>query len=963
VGSHSYTFVATETISGCEAHSNTVNLIVNQTPNTPVLQITDNYICSGDPVTVTGNVAGVYTWYRNGLLFAENAGNSIIDQPTANNILTPYHYTATVTLNGCTSYLSNQVSVTVHPTMSVTIAGAHEVCDQALAEGQLALHAVVTGGNQSGVHYEYTWTYVQGQNPAVTLVIHDNPYMVLPNNLPINDPAAPYCFNVEVKAVSYDCIAIAPTCHQIDIYAKPVVQITVDNAAVCLGGIITATANANPTETPERPYVYEWTVNGVTLALNQKTIPISSELVLGVNTISVTISRAYAPASCFGTNNINVNVVSAPSLELTQDIAGLDLTGMCVGGTVNLHATIVNFDATLIDPSGFNYQWRKGESLIGGANYSNYSDVLNTAGIYNYDVKAVYSNSSLGCNTVWTAFNPVKVVPQPTIRIAPKDDNLYDVCQYAPIEITVTPTIVDPIIQKGYQYKWNDEGIWYNFPILSPRTIVMNYIGIHKYFVEATFENPTCLATQSNEREFKVTTNPAWTEFTYYPPAYNGLCLGDEVELTAATTGGVNNETNVGIIQWMYSFNGGTFVNVQGIGGHKFHKPAQEGNYVYMATYTATNPLTGCQVDPKETEEYEVLQSITPSAKFVNTEIPQICLDDANNLSYTLKIEFFGTAPFHFTIRDSYGVVTHYVSYTNYFEIVVHPKATTVYTLEMMTDDSPCVTGTFVKSDITVVVTEVYFASEFVQACDGKADVILNIKSSVSKTAKITFPGHAPWYKEISYNDNDGRGILTIDIPSGTVPGTYKVVITIDDCDYDIYVVFNGADNQLLVRRWEGYGEVLAINNNPETNGGFKFDTYQWYKDGILVPGATKQYYQDPNGVYGVYSVHVKGTIVSTGAPIEMRTCELTFVPSNSINVYPVPSQINQPVFVELNLTPEELEGAVLDIYDAKGAHVKHVQVTGSLTKVDGFKAQGTCFGRIITGTDEIKTVKFVIVK
>ena len=81
------------------------------------------------------------------------------------------------------------------------------------------------------------------------------------------------------------------------------------------------------------------------------------------------------------------------------------------------------------------------------------------------------------------------------------------------------------------------------------------------------------------------------------------------------------------------------------------------------------------------------------------------------------------------------------------------------------------------------------------------------------------------------------------------------------------------------------------------------------------------------------------------------------------MKVYPVPANVEQVITVELDMTAEELDGAVLDIFDATGKLINHITDLKPVTRVAGFKAQGTYFGRIITGTNEIKTVKFVIVK
>jgi hypothetical protein len=164
----------------------------------------------------------------------------------------------------------------------------------------------------------------------------------------------------------------------------------------------------------------------------------------------------------------------------------------------------------------------------------------------------------------------------------------------------------------------------------------------------------------------------------------------------------------------------------------------------------------------------------------------------------------------------------------------------------------------------------------------------------------------------------------------------------------------------------------LAVSNNdkyPDAeyyNGGFEFIAYQWSKNGVEIPGATNQYYQH-FGAPGIYSVHLIGYRVDPNGTrhekVEFSTCGLEIQGVSSINVYPVPASVDEPVWVELNLTPDELEGAYIDIYDAKGAYIQHVNIVGAKTQITGFKAQGTYFGRITTGTNEIKSIKFQIVK
>jgi hypothetical protein len=160
-------------------------------------------------------------------------------------------------------------------------------------------------------------------------------------------------------------------------------------------------------------------------------------------------------------------------------------------------------------------------------------------------------------------------------------------------------------------------------------------------------------------------------------------------------------------------------------------------------------------------------------------------------------------------------------------------------------------------------------------------------------------------------------------------------------------------------QRWH---DVVVVNNNPETNGGHTFVGYQWYRNGILIPGAIYSNYQELGGLNGFYSVELieQG---EDGSMVTYMTCETYFSSASTVRAYPVPATVNQEITLELDLSAEEMNGAVLDIYNVTGSLINHVSHLEPITKISGFHAQGTYFGRILTGTNEIKTVKFVIVK
>ena len=76
---------------------------------------------------------------------------------------------------------------------------------------------------------------------------------------------------------------------------------------------------------------------------------------------------------------------------------------------------------------------------------------------------------------------------------------------------------------------------------------------------------------------------------------------------------------------------------------------------------------------------------------------------------------------------------------------------------------------------------------------------------------------------------------------SGTLVKSQDVVLKVNYPATEIYVV---------------WGDVLTVNN---TSG--LFNTYQWYKNGEIIPGATKQYYQEQKGLDGYYMCQVNGEL------------------------------------------------------------------------------------------------------
>jgi hypothetical protein len=119
--------------------------------------------------------------------------------------------------------------------------------------------------------------------------------------------------------------------------------------------------------------------------------------------------------------------------------------------------------------------------------------------------------------------------------------------------------------------------------------------------------------------------------------------------------------------------------------------------------------------------------------------------------------------------------------------------------------------------------------------------------------------------------------------------------------------------SDIFVQRWD---DVLAINNNFATNGGYIFTGYKWYRDNTELP-STKGYIQEPGGLK---PPPVKYWAELTyGIDKSIGTCPAEIANMQKMAaVYPNPVQRGQAVRIGMGEAGETGE-AVMRLYDAAG--------------------------------------------
>jgi hypothetical protein len=685
---------------------------------------------------------------------------------------------------------------------------------------------------------------------------------------------------------------------------------------------------------------------------------------------SVVVSAANASGSCTATDTINVpvQVVANPTVTLAAS-----QTAMCVGGVTTLTAT-PNVNANI--PGNFVYEWIVDGAPVSGVT-AQLNQTLNTAGVHTYKVRVAMDND-LGCaSSDWSNVATIQVAEQPVVTLNSQEG--LSICEGGSITLTATVNnygnnvngVTNSSVYGAMTFDWTRNGAnaHHDANVTTATkqfTETLNTIGNYNYTVTVDAAGYNCQPQISNTETVSVVGNPSWTDVHVISTNGNGtdVCLGEMVILNAAIQGGVTDGegSTSGHIQWVVS-DGTNTVNVSGgLGGNSYDIPTEAGHYTYIPTFVG-NIGSGCQLTNTGDVQVGVDVWNLPTAEFTSGDGTALCANEPS-ASAELVLAFTGVAPFVYEVVDGNGnVIAHATTFASTAVVPVAPSTQTTYRISLIQDAHCENTALDVNAVATVFVNDIQFTENtFMADCDNPEVTVSFNMISGNPTANFTV--HYYGDNRVEYG-TIANGTATFGTP--TEPGDYNAVITIDGCDYDITVRVPMSNKYnytgtlpLMDQRWN---DVVVVNCNPATNGGHTYVGFQWYHNGVAIPGANYSNYQERGGLNGYYSVELTEQLADSTL-ITYMTCE--FVPDyigSSVKVYPVPANVRQEITIELDLTSEELDGAVLDIFSVTGAHIDHVIDLQPITKIEGFKAQGTYFGRILTGTNEIKTVKFVIVK
>lgn len=200
------------------------------------------------------------------------------------------------------------------------------------------------------------------------------------------------------------------------------------------------------------------------------------------------------------------------------------------------------------------------------------------------------------------------------------------------------------------------------------------------------------------------------------------------------------------------------------------------------------------------------------------------------------------------------------------------------------------------------------------------------------------------------------NGTIGINIPIGTKAGSYQGTLVLSD-DLGIEsagYTFNFSINLSASLIRYKFKNVIFFDDNIN-----RATSFQWYKNGVEIPGATKQFYMDPAGLIGTYSVKIINTEGKT-----LSSCEKTYdMPlTKKVQTYPNPVKIGQACRIDvLGFANNELENAQLSVYNAQGVRVYQsgaVEINNSIYLP---AMEGVYVGQFTTANGETHVFKIVV--
>jgi|GEM_PF-801138 len=833
-------------VSGSPATSANISMIVN--PSLAVsttIAANPNPVCAGTIVTLStsstnGGSNPVYQWYKNNV--------AVTGATTATFNFTPVngdqiYVSLTSNANCATGNPANSspISMQVNPLQPVSVvavADANPVCSGT----SVTFNANPGNGGSTPVYQWYkngvavsgainnSFTYTPASGDQVYVVLTSNALCASTN------PASSSVITMGVNPALPVSVSLAPSAN-----------------AVCSGTSVNYTAT--PINGGSSP-VYQWYKNNVLIVgANNATysyVPANGDQIYVVLTSNASCAGGSPATSA--TVNMTVNAALAVSVGLN-----VNANPVCPGTAVNFTASPVNGGTS---PS---FQWYKNGALILAANSASYSY---TPG--NNDQIYVVMASNAVCASGSPASSATIVMSVSTSQVASVANavNTNPVCSGTSVNFTATPT--NGGTTPTYQWYKNTA------PVTGANSATYTYTPANgdQVYVKMTSNAGCASGSPANSLVITMTVNPAVPASVSIAPNANPVCAGTTVMFTATPTNGGPTPG----YQWYKNS-----IAVTGANSSSYSFIPVNGDQVYTVMTSSANCASG---SPATSAGFVLtVNPAQPAAVSATVNANPVCT--GTSVSFTATPTNGGTSPVYQWYKNSSAITGANGATYSYTPI----NGDQVYVT--MTSNAACASGNpasataitmTVNTSLPAAVSVVVSANP---VCSG---------TTVSFTATPANGGSAPvyqWFKNGSliagangttyaYTPVNGDIVHVMmtsnaGCASGSPASSTGITMTVNAL-LPVSISAAASANPLCA------GSSVTFTATP-TNGGTT-PVYQWFKNGVLIPGANlASYSYIPINGDQVYISLTSNALCTSTSPVNSATINMTVNPALAVSV------------------------------------------------------------------------------
>jgi len=173
-----------------------------------------------------------------------------------------------------------------------------------------------------------------------------------------------------------------------------------------------------------------------------------------------------------------------------------------------------------------------------------------------------------------------------------------------------------------------------------------------------------------------------------------------------------------------------------------------------------------------------------------------------------------------------------------------------------------------------------------------------------------------------------------------------KNELAVESPDYPFTFTINVSSDNILTK----FNDVVLFDNFSN-----RFTGFQWYKNGVEIAGATKQFYVDPTGLVGSYSLKL-----TTTDNLTLYSCPSVLnIPASKVKVNisttPNPIRIQSSCSIQIEgLNNEQLKDGQLSVYNLQGICVYESLAIENVNKLN-LAVTGVYIGHLTASGNDYK--------